>query len=110
VIFDLKGNQTRARKTACAQCGAMAECDECWEHVSDWSPFGIWHSLLCCMPKVFCDGNERPMRCDFCGWNEATACRHHGYERDAGGKLVQIEITYNEDGDEIGRTRTGVTI
>ena len=50
------------------------------------------------------------MRCDFCGWNEATACRHHGYERDAGGKLVQIEITYNEDGDEIGRTRTGVTI
>jgi hypothetical protein len=46
--------QTRARKTAGKQCGAMEDCDERWEHVFDWSPFGVWHCLLCRMPQALC--------------------------------------------------------
>lgn len=80
MIFDRDGNQTRDRKRACSQCGSMTECDECWEHVCDWSPFGVWHCLLCRMPQFFIDGGLAPIRCEYCGWDEATECEtiRHG--------------------------------
>ena len=44
VIFNPDGTISRQRKQRCKDCGAMWECDICWEHVRDWSPFGtaIW--------------------------------------------------------------------
>jgi len=73
--FDSNGKLRRDRKTPCKQCGQMRECDLCWEHVQDWSPFGIWHCLLCHMPQAIYDARGAgigPVRCDFCGWDETT--------------------------------------
>jgi hypothetical protein len=72
MIFDLTGRLKRERKKPCNHCGAMTHCDDCWEHVSDWSPFGVWHCLLCHMPQAFIDGGIGKKRCDFCGWDERT--------------------------------------
>ncbi len=65
-IFNRDGTISRKRKHACKRCGAMEECDECWEHVSDYSPFAIFHCLLCRMPKA--TYKEWKPVCDFCGW------------------------------------------
>jgi hypothetical protein len=75
--FHSNGKLKRERKTACKHCGAMRECDLCWEHVSDWSPFGVWHCLLCRMPQAIYHPHGAgmgPTRCDFCGWDEKTEC------------------------------------
>lgn len=76
--FNLDGTMKRERSTPCKQCGEMKHCDDCWEHVRDESPFGVWHCLLCHMPMVTYDHTwadvMRPHRCDFCGWDEATEC------------------------------------
>jgi hypothetical protein len=76
-IFNRDGTLSHERKTPCKQCGAMRECDECWEHTRDWSPFGIWTCFLCQMPQaIFCEegAGVDPVRCEFCGWDEATEC------------------------------------
>lgn len=73
MIWDRNGLPTRARRAPCKHCGAMADCDNCWEHVQDWSPFGIWHCLLCRMPKATFNGGDKS-RCDFCGWDERYDC------------------------------------
>ena len=73
--FHRDGTLKRERKTPCRQCGEMSECDICWEHVSSWSPFGIWHCLLCHMPQAIYDNRGAgigPVRCDFCVWDEKT--------------------------------------
>ena len=74
-VFNIDGTLSRKRKTLCKACGAMEECDICWEHVSDWSPFYIWHCLLCRMPQSGFNNQCEPHRCEFCGWDEATECR-----------------------------------
>jgi len=70
VIFNLDGTISRRRKHPCKQCGAMEECDICWDHVRDFSPFGVWHCLLCRMPKVVYGDEIRMPICDFCGWGK----------------------------------------
>lgn len=88
--FDLTGMQMRERKTPCKQCGSLEHCDACWEHVSDWSPFGIWHCLLCQMPMFVFNDEHAPKRCDFCGWDERT-------------ETVTAEL--NEKGEWVHRSR-----
>jgi hypothetical protein len=74
--FNLDGTLKRNRQTPCSQCGELRHCDECWWHCNDWSPFGIWHCLLCRMPMFFYDHHSHgPFRCDFCGWDEKTETR-----------------------------------
>lgn len=75
MIFNLDGTVSRKRRDTCKQCGLTEHCDNCWEHVSDLSPFRIWHCLLCRMPKAIFDGGLGPNRCEFCGWDEATETR-----------------------------------
>jgi hypothetical protein len=73
--FNLDGTIPRERSKPCPHCGAMTHCDVCWEHVETWSPFGVWHCLLCRMPQaIYCAEGAGcdPVRCDFCGWDEAT--------------------------------------
>jgi hypothetical protein len=71
-IWNRDGTLSRQYKTPCKQCGATQACDECWEHECNWSPFGVWHCLLCRMPQASFDGGMAPHRCEFCGWDEAT--------------------------------------
>ena len=80
VIFNLDGTISRQRRQACKQCGAMEECDACWEHVGDWSPFGIMHCFICQMPHAVFDGGLAPLVCTFCGADEAefTVTVQHG--------------------------------
>ena len=72
LTFNLDGTLSRKSKTPCKRCGATEICDDCWEHVCDWSPFGVWYCLLCRMPQAVFDGGAGPVRCEFCGWDEAT--------------------------------------
>jgi len=69
--FNLDGSRRRERDRPCQHCGATIECDECWEHTSDWSPFIIFPCFICQMPNVVVDGGYAPMRCEFCGADEA---------------------------------------
>lgn len=74
--FNSDGMLKRERKKKCAQCGSKVHCDVCWEHVESWSPFGIWHCLVCRMPQFMYDARGaswKVMRCDFCGWDEAVS-------------------------------------
>jgi hypothetical protein len=69
--FNLDGTRRRELDKPCRQCGAMVECDICWEHVSDWSPFGIFPCFACDMP-IFSyhpsgAGCEDNLVCTFCG-------------------------------------------
>jgi hypothetical protein len=73
-MFNPDGTLSRKRKTACKHCGAMDECDACWEHVRDWSPFYVWHCPLCHMPQSGFMTQLESHRCEFCGWDEATEC------------------------------------
>lgn len=75
--FNLDGTLKRERKTACRQCGAMSHCDECWDHVGDWSPFVILHCFFCRMPQATFDGGAGALRCDFCGADEAEFTTKH---------------------------------
>ena len=106
-MFNLDGTMSRKRETPCKQCGAVEHCDICWEHVSDWSPFMIWNCLLCQMPQFVYDetGGCVPVRCGYCGWDEATECGSTEYETE-NGKLVAYEIKYDPETREIvSRTR-----
>jgi hypothetical protein len=69
-IFNRDGTISRKRKYPCGKCGAITECDECWEHVSDYSPFYVWHCFLCRMPQAGFKTQHRPHTCDFCGFTE----------------------------------------
>jgi hypothetical protein len=69
--FNLDGTRRREQDKPCKLCGAMVECDECWEYTSDWSPFVIIPCFICRMPITACDGGLAEMRCDFCGADEA---------------------------------------
>ena len=93
--FNLDGTLKRRRKTQCQQCRQTDYCDICWEHVEDWSPFGIWHCLLCRMPMATfdCTGEEamRPRRCEFCGWDEATETRCMVYDPKLD-KMVEVQV------------------
>ena len=87
----------------------MEECDDCWEHVSDWSPFAIWHCLLCRMPQARFDGCLAPVRCEFCGWDEATECGHIEFENE-NGKLIEYHVEYDAETREVvSRTRQDET-
>ena len=94
MIFDLDGNQTRKRRKPCRQCGAMEECDDCWEHVFDWSPFGIWTCPLCETPVVYCDGYEAPLRCDYCGWDDKLDTIRNVWDDD---KKAFVRKDWDED-------------
>lgn len=79
--FNLDGTVKRERSKPCGHCGQVQYCDECWEHCSDWSPFVILHCFFCRMPQARFDGGSSPMRCEFCGADEAefsTKTRHDG--------------------------------
>ena len=69
-IFNLDGTISRRRRKACPSCGAMEECDACWEHVCDWSPFVVLHCFVCQMPHATFDGGLSPLHCEFCGAHE----------------------------------------
>jgi hypothetical protein len=66
-LFNLDGTRRRERDEPCKSCGAMIECDVCWEHTGDWSPFIIFSCYICQMPHVAVDGGLAPRRCEFCG-------------------------------------------
>jgi hypothetical protein len=73
-IFNRDGTLSRKRNTPCKQCGAYEDCDICWEHASDWSPFGVKHCFVCLMPQAVYDprgSGWHLLRCDFCGADEA---------------------------------------
>jgi hypothetical protein len=72
-ILNLDGTLSRKRKSACTQCGALESCDICWEHTHDWSPFYVWHCLLCRMPQSGFETQCEPHTCLFCGWSEAES-------------------------------------
>jgi hypothetical protein len=76
--FELTGEPARQRDASCKTCGSLRWCDECWDHVRGYSPFVIWHCLLCRMPTFFYEHTDAdvmaPKRCDYCGWDEATEC------------------------------------
>jgi hypothetical protein len=95
-IFNRDGTLSRRHKTPCRQCGPMEACDECWDHERDWSPFYIWHCLLCRMPQAGYDDAGNPHRCNFCGWDEATEWRSMVFETDDRGVLICYEIKYDE--------------
>jgi hypothetical protein len=82
--FDLKGLPARQRTTACQHCGAMEHCEDCWDAVCDYTPFMIWHCLLCRMATFFYEhaGELTAKRCDYCGWDEATECSLMTYHAD----------------------------
>jgi hypothetical protein len=71
VIFNPDGTISRQRKQRCKDCGAMWECDICWEHVRDWSPFVVLHCFICRMPQARFDGGGSAMLCEWCGADEA---------------------------------------
>lgn len=73
MTFNLDGTRNRKLNTPCKHCGALSECDDCWEHTRDWSPFGVWLCLVCAMPQAYFDGGVMPMTCQFCGWDEAES-------------------------------------
>jgi hypothetical protein len=59
-------------KRVCPMCDEDSPCEEeCRDAHRDW-----WHCLLCRMPQAVFDprGGASPVRCDFCGWDEATEC------------------------------------
>jgi hypothetical protein len=74
ITFNLDGTISRKLRKPCQRCGAVEICGDCWGEYCDWSPFGIWHCLLCRMPTAVFDGGIAPVRCGFCGWDEATEC------------------------------------
>ncbi len=69
--FNIDGTRRRELDRPCKQCGAMRDCDVCWEHTSDWSPFIIMSCFFCQMPNVVVDGGLAPVRCEWCGADEA---------------------------------------
>ncbi len=91
--FNIDGTLKRDRKAPCGQCGATRFCDECWENVSDWSPFSIWHCLLC-RSAQFVYGTD-PARCEACGWDEATECGHTEFDHGPNGELIAYDVTYD---------------
>jgi hypothetical protein len=109
MIFNRDGTLSRERKMACKQCGSTHVCDDCWEHVSDWSPFGIWTCLLCRMSQAIYDADGagvHPVRCEACGWDEAVECGHIEFDNDEDGKLVAYEVKYDPETREVvSRTR-----
>jgi hypothetical protein len=95
-IFNLDGTLSRKRKTPCTQCGAMEECDDCWEHVSDWSPFSIWKCQTCEMPMfvygAYNDERPRAHLCDFCGFDERDGNKWRTWDKNG----VEIELEWSE--------------
>ena len=76
MIFNRDGT-FRVNKKTMNHCGALEVCDDCWEHCSDWSPFGIWHCLVCRMPQAIYSAEGAgidPVRCQFCGFDESIDC------------------------------------
>lgn len=73
MIWDRNGLPTRTRRTPCRQCGAMIDCNDCWEYVRDWSPFSIWCCPNCRMAQATFNGGDKT-RCYFCGWDERYDC------------------------------------
>lgn len=69
--FNLDGTRRRELDRPCKSCGAMVECDECWEHTSDWSPFMVQPCFFCRMPQARFDGGVGAMVCEYCGADEA---------------------------------------
>ena len=65
--FNIDGTRRRDRDRPCKQCGAMRDCDVCWEHAEDWSPFLILHCVVCHMPTALYGRGNAP--CGFCGWS-----------------------------------------
>jgi hypothetical protein len=46
--------------------------------------FGVWHCLLCGMPKAVYEPPRSGLiryRCDFCGWDENTECTRYVEEQ-----------------------------
>lgn len=81
--FNLDGTVKRERSMPCKSCGAMVDCDECYEHTREWSPFIIMHCFFCNMPNTVFDGGLAPMVCAFCGADEAEFCTKSSHERPA---------------------------
>lgn len=69
--YNIDGTRRRELDRPCKHCGATRECDECWEHTSDWTQIAIFPCFICQMPMVVVDGGNGAMRCDFCGADEA---------------------------------------
>jgi hypothetical protein len=76
--FNLDGTHKRRRKTQCQQCRQTNYCDICWEHIVDWSPFGVRNCLNCEMPHAVFDGGAGALRCMFCGADEAEFTTKQG--------------------------------
>lgn len=69
-------NVAEMKTKVCPHCDEANSCsEECKDANRDWSPFGVWHCLLCQMPQSIYDPKGfgmDPIRCDYCGWDEAT--------------------------------------
>jgi hypothetical protein len=73
MTFNRDGTRSRNSSTPCEQCGSKTICNDCWDHVRDWSPFGIIPCACCDVPQFVYHPHGAgcgPFRCDVCGYDE----------------------------------------